>query len=86
MGFLSRFPEKREEVFEMMQALNSKVHGTLKIACASIVGQNWLPKVLKDFVTLYPDTKISLMTGWSSEIVKALYDGFSHWCIQSNGL
>lgn len=69
---------RREEVFETIQALNSKVHGTLKIACASIVGQNWLPKVLKDFVTLYPDTKISLMTGWSSEIVKALYEGEAH--------
>ncbi|MER1955815.1 MAG: LysR family transcriptional regulator [Solibacillus sp.] len=69
---------KREEIFESIQALQSKVHGTLKIACASIVGQNWLPKVLKDFVTKYPDTKISLMTGWSSEIVKALYDGEAH--------
>lgn len=69
---------KREEVFETIQALNSKVHGTLKIACASIVGQNWLPKVLKDFVTQYPDAKISLMTGWSSEIVKALYEGEAH--------
>ncbi|MEC1178725.1 LysR family transcriptional regulator [Metasolibacillus meyeri] len=69
---------KREEIFETIQALNSKVHGTLKIACASIVGQNWLPKVLKDFVTQYPDAKISLMTGWSSEIVKALYEGEAH--------
>lgn len=69
---------KQEEVFETIQALNSKVHGTLKIACASIVGQNWLPKVLKDFVTKYPDAKISLMTGWSSEIVKALYEGEAH--------
>ncbi len=69
---------KREEIFESIQALQSKVHGTLKIACASIVGQNWLPKVLKDYVTKYPDTKISLMTGWSSEIVKALYDGEAH--------
>ncbi|MER1984579.1 MAG: LysR family transcriptional regulator [Solibacillus sp.] len=69
---------RREEVFDTIQALNEKVHGTLKIACASIVGQNWLPKVLKDFVTLYPDTKISLMTGWSSEIVRALYDGEAH--------
>lgn len=66
---------RREEIFETIQALNSKVHGTLKIACASIVGQNWLPKVLKDFVTQYPDAKISLITGWSSEIVKALYEG-----------
>lgn len=69
---------KREEIFESIQALQSKVHGTLKIACASIVGQNWLPTVLKDFVTKYPDTKISLMTGWSSEIVKVLYDGEAH--------
>lgn len=67
--------ERKEEVFETIQALNSKVHGTLKIACASIVGQNWLPKVLKEFVTQYPDAKISLITGWSSEIVKALYEG-----------
>lgn len=69
---------RREEVFETIQGLNAKVHGTLKIACASIVGQNWLPKVLKEYVTLYPDTKISLMTGWSSEIVKALYEGEAH--------
>ncbi len=62
---------KREEVFETIQALNTKVHGTLKIACASIVGKNWPPKVLKDFVTLYPDTKISLMTGWSSSSGKS---------------
>ena len=47
----------------------------MKIACASIVGQNWLPKVLKDFVQTYPEAKISLLTGWSSEIVKAIYDG-----------
>jgi len=69
---------KRAEIFETIQALNSKVHGTLKIACASIVGLNWLPKVLKEYVTLYPDTKISLITGWSSEIVKALYEGDAH--------
>lgn len=69
---------RREEVFDAIQSLNSKVHGTLKIACASIVGHNWLPKVLKEYITLYPDTKISLMTGWSSEIVKALYEGEAH--------
>lgn len=69
---------KQEEIFEIIHSLTSKVHGTLKIACASIVGQNWLPMVLKDFVTKYPEAKISLITGWSSEIVKALYDGEAH--------
>jgi DNA-binding transcriptional LysR family regulator len=70
--------QKKEDVFEKIHALESKVHGTLKIACASIVGINWLPKVLKEFVTKYPDAKISLITGWSSEIVKALYEGEAH--------
>ncbi|WP_372869502.1 LysR family transcriptional regulator [Planomicrobium okeanokoites] len=70
--------QRKEEVFEVLHTLTSKVHGTLKIACASIIGQNWLPKVLKDFVTLYPQAKIQLITGWSSEITRALYEGEAH--------
>ena len=70
--------QRKEEVYELLHTMTSKVHGTLKIACASIIGQNWLPKVLKDFVTLYPEAKIQLITGWSSEIVRALYEGEAH--------
>lgn len=69
---------RREEIFEQLHTLSEKVHGTLKIACASIIGQNWLPKVLKDFITLYPEAKVQLITGWSSEIVRALYEGEAH--------
>ncbi|WP_342525966.1 LysR family transcriptional regulator [Chryseomicrobium sp. FSL W7-1435] len=67
--------QKRELALEKVQLLSSKVHGTLKIACASIVGQNWLPTVLKKYVNSYPEAKISLHTGWSSEIVRSLVDG-----------
>src|SRR5690606_39979334 len=69
---------RKEEVFEVLHTLTSKVHGTLKIACATIIGQNWLPKVLKDFVTLYTEAKIQLINGWSSEITRALYEGEAH--------
>jgi DNA-binding transcriptional LysR family regulator len=69
---------KEESVKDRIQALEFEVHGTLKIACASIVGQNWLPKVLKRFVKTYPHAKISLMTGWSSEILKAIYENEVH--------
>ncbi|MHA6258537.1 LysR family transcriptional regulator [Sporosarcina sp. CAU 1771] len=69
---------QREVVFETISSMINKVHGTLKIACASIVGQMWLPQVLKEYVELYPDAEISLMTGWSSEIVQALYDREAH--------
>lgn len=70
--------EKKEQLLEELQSLEPQVHGTLKIACATIVGQNWLPKVLKLFVERYPHAKIQLITGWSSEIVKALYEGDVH--------
>jgi DNA-binding transcriptional LysR family regulator len=76
--FANEVIEKREKVREEIQAMDSKVYGTLRIACASIVGQNWLPKVLKEFVRKYPHAKISLVTGWSSEILKALYDDHVH--------
>lgn len=69
---------KREETFEMISSMVDKVHGTLKVACASIVGQTWLPQVLKEYIERYPDAQISLMTGYSSEIVKALNEREAH--------
>lgn len=69
---------EREKVVESIAAIAGKVHGTLKIACASIVGLNWLPQVLKEYVEKYPDVQISLMTGWSSEIVKAVNEREAH--------
>ncbi|PLR97459.1 LysR family transcriptional regulator [Bacillus sp. T33-2] len=69
---------REDKVRESINALESEVHGTLKIAVASIVGQNWLPQVLKKFVNRYPQAKISLITGWSSEILKTLYDDQVH--------
>lgn len=69
---------KEEKVREEISALDSAIYGTLKIAVASIVGQNWLPQVLKKFVQRHPQAKISLITGWSSEIANAVYEGEAH--------
>ncbi len=69
---------KEEKVREAIASLDEEVYGTLKIAVASIVGQNWLPRVLKKYVRRYPQAKISLITGWSSEIARALYDDQAH--------
>lgn len=78
ISFVKEVLAKEEKVRESIQALNTEVHGTLKIAVASIVGQNWLPQVLKKFVNRYPHAKISLITGWSSEILKSLYEDQVH--------
>ncbi|MBD8068476.1 LysR family transcriptional regulator [Bacillus sp. PS06] len=78
IDFAKEVVEKEEKIREQITALDSEVYGTLKIACASIIGQNWLPQILKRFVTKYPHAKISLITGWSSEILKNLYDDTVH--------
>jgi DNA-binding transcriptional LysR family regulator len=76
--FVNDVLNKQEKVRETIHALQDGVSGTLKIAVASIVGQNWLPQVLKKFIDTYPQAKISLVTGWSSEILKCLYDDQVH--------
>jgi DNA-binding transcriptional LysR family regulator len=69
---------KEEKVREQILELEGEVHGTLKLAVASIIGQHWLPEVLKTYVGKYPHAKISLITGWSSEILKSMYEDHVH--------
>nr|WP_317853542.1 LysR family transcriptional regulator [Neobacillus sp. Marseille-Q6967] len=76
--FVNDVLTKEEKVRESIHSLQSGVSGTLKIAVASIVGQNWLPQVLKKYIDTYPQVKISLVTGWSSDILKSLYDDQVH--------
>jgi len=78
IDFVNDVLKKQEKVRETIHSLQAGVSGTLKIAVASIVGQNWLPQVLKKFIDKYPQAKISLITGWSSEILKCLYDDQVH--------
>lgn len=70
--------KSEENVKEEISAMETKVYGTLKLAVASVIGQYWLPNVLKSFVDRYPHVKISLVTGWSSEILSHLYEDDIH--------
>ncbi|WP_251548982.1 LysR family transcriptional regulator [Neobacillus muris] len=76
--FVNEVLAKQEKVRESIFSMQDGISGTLKIAVASIVGQNWLPQVLKQFIDKYPQVKISLVTGWSSEILNSLYDDQVH--------
>lgn len=46
--FAKEMIEKEEKVREEISVLEGEVYGTLKLAVASIIGQHWLPKVLKN--------------------------------------
>lgn len=69
---------KEEEVRESIAGHQSEVYGTLKLAVTSIIGQYWLPQILKKFLAKYPHVKISLVTGWSSEILQHMYEADCH--------
>ncbi|WP_070120255.1 LysR family transcriptional regulator [Bacillus marinisedimentorum] len=77
-SFAQEVVEKGEKVREEIEALDSEVYGTLKLAVASIAGQYWLPAVLKQFVRKYPLVKVSLITGWSSEMLRHIYEDHVH--------
>lgn len=76
--FAKEIVDREEEVKEKISTLDSMVHGTLRLAVASIIGQYWMPKILKEFVKRYPHVKISLDTGWSSEMLRHMYEDHVH--------
>ena len=52
---------KEEEVKEAIASHHSDVYGTLKLAVTSIIGQYWLPQVLKKFLTATRWSKYPLL-------------------------
>ncbi|AIS59434.1 LysR family transcriptional regulator [Listeria ivanovii] len=70
--------EREHTIQEKLEAMEGVVRGTLRIACASVVAQMWLPRVLKTFTSTYPNVQISLVTGWSSEVTQQLAAGNVH--------
>jgi DNA-binding transcriptional LysR family regulator len=77
-NFAKEMLEVEGHLREEMQVDVTEVYGTLKLAVASIIGQYWLPKMLKKYVARYPQVKISLVTGWSSEILRHMYEDDCH--------
>ncbi|MEM5608421.1 LysR family transcriptional regulator [Bacillus toyonensis] len=73
--------QREENIKSELAVFRTETYGTLKIAVASVIGQYWLPPVLKKFVQKYPSVKISLFTGWSSEVQKQFYEGDVHVAI-----
>lgn len=54
--------------------IGDDIRGTLRLGVSSNFAQYKLPKILKDFLDLYPHVQTNVRTGYSSEIAKLLYD------------
>ncbi|MFS0672375.1 LysR family transcriptional regulator [Ornithinibacillus sp. 179-J 7C1 HS] len=71
---------EREQALKNMLSKSSKeVHGTLSIACSSLISQRFLPKILGEYTALFPNVTINLVTGISEDIRKNHKD--YHVCI-----
>ncbi|MDF2910450.1 MAG: LysR family transcriptional regulator [Sporolactobacillus laevolacticus] len=73
--------DRAAETRAKLQANESEIYGSLKLAVSSVNGQYWLPDVLKAFVEHHPLVKISLTTGWSSGILDQMYHAECHAAI-----
>jgi DNA-binding transcriptional LysR family regulator len=78
--------EHAKQVVEQELALKNKlsksskeVQGTLSIACSSLISQRFLPKILGEYTTLFPNVTINLVTGISEDIRRNHKD--YHVCI-----
>lgn len=58
---------------ETVKNMEDKVQGTLRLGVSSNFARYQLPPLLTNFLSLYPEVKIQLKTGFSSEIMNLTY-------------
>ena len=55
------------------------VRGTLRVAASATFTKYIQPSLLAEFLELYPQVEVNVMTGWSSEIVSMLRNKEAHF-------
>ena len=72
--YVYRYAEKMivefRNVKETLKNMDNKIQGKLRLAVSTSFAIYPLPMIIKDFLSLYPDVEVSLITGWSSEMVQ----------------
>ncbi|GGE33085.1 putative HTH-type transcriptional regulator YraN [Pullulanibacillus camelliae] len=79
--YAQKMLKQLEETKEKLQKMEVKVKGTLKLGVSSIIARYRLPKMLRRFLSQYPEVDINVITGFSSEIEQILTDGDTHIAI-----
>lgn len=81
IAFAQETTGRQQQVIEELQGLTAEIHGTLHLAVGTILAQYWLPGRLSEFVKRYPLVHVDLQTGWSSHMMRKMYDDESHVAI-----
>lgn len=64
-----------------LSGLHNKVSGELRIGAATNFAHYLLPKLMKEFLSLYPHIKIKIHSGWNMHIIDRLHNQEDHVCI-----
>ncbi|RDV34483.1 LysR family transcriptional regulator [Lysinibacillus capsici] len=57
---------------DYMMNMENEVRGTLRLGVSSNFAQYKLPKLLKQFTTIFPNVQFNVNTGWSTDIMNLL--------------
>ncbi|MDW4525732.1 LysR family transcriptional regulator [Rossellomorea marisflavi] len=74
--YAEEMQDKLQKTKDYMLNMQDDVRGTLRLGVSSNFAQYKLPKILKEFSTLYPNVQFSVKTGWST-VIKGLLDSSS---------
>jgi len=58
-----------------IQNMSNTVKGTLRLGSSAVIAHYELPKLLKEYLEVYPEVDISLKTGLSQKIIRMLQKG-----------
>jgi DNA-binding transcriptional LysR family regulator len=64
--------EELRKTKDYIQNLGGIIQGTLRLGASSTFAQYKLPKILKNFLQHYPNVKVNVKTGYSSEVAQLL--------------
>jgi DNA-binding transcriptional LysR family regulator len=64
--------EELRKTKDYIQNLGGTIQGTLRLGVSSTFAQYKLPKILKNFLHHYPNVKVNVKTGYSSEVAQLL--------------
>ncbi|NEU32120.1 LysR family transcriptional regulator [bacterium LRH843] len=67
-----------EELHESISSLDDKVTGTLHIGATRALSMYLLPDLLSKFLVKYPEIKVNIITGFSSELMRNLANNYVH--------
>lgn len=65
---INRFNQVKEHI----QNMSNTVRGTLRLGASAVIAHYELPKILKQYLQMYPEVGISLKTGMSQKIIRML--------------